>query len=78
MNFLSRKELYVTMDMMKLNSVINLLTKEHITFINKTQNTTRQNGKAATLGLNNNGMFLYYIYVHKDDFEKAKLLIKDK
>ncbi len=75
MNFISRRELYVTMDIMKLNKVINLLKEGNIKFSYKTQNTTYQHGRV--IGLNSKGMFLYYIYVHKNDLKKAQLLIKN-
>jgi hypothetical protein len=73
----NRRELYITMDLMKFNNVINLLNKERIEYTYKTQNTTYQHGKVVDIGLNSKGMFLYYIYVHKDYLENAKLLIKD-
>lgn len=77
MNIFHRRELYVTMDLMKLNSVINALNKEKIKFSYQTKSTTNQHGRVESIGLNSKGMFLYYIYVHKHNLENARILIKD-
>lgn len=65
------------MDILKFNEVVNLLNKEKIEYAIKTKNTTYLHGKVESMYLNNKGLFLYYIYVHKDDIKKAQYLIKD-
>lgn len=77
MNIFYRRELYVTMDLTKLNSVINALGKEKIKYTYKTMSTINQHSRVESIGLNDKGMFLYYIYVHKNDLDTAKILIKD-
>ncbi len=77
MNIFYRRELYITMDLMKLNAVINALNEEKIAFFYKTKSTINQHGRVESIGLNNKGMFLYYIYVHKKDLETARRLMKD-
>ncbi len=76
MNIFTRRELFVTMDLMKFNEVINLLHQENIPFTYNTRNSTNTNGRAHLTGLNSKGMFLYYIYVHKDHIVKAQALLK--
>jgi hypothetical protein len=76
MNIFNRRELYVTMDLMKLNEVINMLKKENIPFSYKTQNSTSLRRRSDSVGLNSNGLFLYYIYVHKDRLAEAQSLLK--
>ncbi len=76
MNIFNRRELFVTMDLMKLNEVINLLTKENIPFTYKTQNSTNLRRRSDAIGLNSNGLIIYYIYVHKDRFAEAQALLK--
>ena len=67
LNIFNRRELYMTMDITKCNEVINLLNKEELKYITKTKNSTYMHGKVESIFLNNKGLFLYYIYVHKDD-----------
>ncbi len=76
MNIFNRRELYVTMDLMKMNEIINLLGKANIPFTYKTQNSTRLNRRSDSIGLNSNGLYLYYIYVHKDRLAEAQSLLK--
>ncbi len=76
MNIFNRRELYVTMDLIKLNEVINLLKKENIPFTHKTQNSTSLNRRSDSIGMNNSGLYLYYIYVHRDRLEEAQSLLK--
>lgn len=77
LNIFNQRELYISMDILKFNEVVNLLNKERIKYVIKTKNTTYIHGKVESMYLNNKGLFLYYIYVHKDDIKNARILIKD-
>lgn len=49
--------------------------KENIPFTYKTQNSTNLRRRSNLIGLNSNGLYLYYIYVHKDRFAEAQALL---
>lgn len=77
MNIFNRREIFVTMDLQKFNQILNLLDKKNINYTYKTCNASGVNsGTVQSIGLNRNYMNQYYVYVHKNDFEKASLAIR--
>ena len=75
-NIFNRKEIYITMDIQKFSSIVNLLERENIVYTCKTCNTSGiKSGTIQAIGLNHRSMFQYYIYVHKEDYKKALYVI---
>jgi len=77
MNIFNRREIYMTMDLQKFNQIVGLLEKENINFFYKTRNTSGvSSGTVQSFGLNSNCMIQYYVYVHKNDYDKACVAIR--
>lgn len=79
---LNRKELVITFDMAEQARVREILAANKIDYKVKTVNRMSPSPMAAgsrsytgTLGQNKDTMYEYIIYVHKNDYEKAKGLI---
>lgn len=78
MNIFNKRELFLTMDMEKFNIATSILKKEEINYSYKTINAVGyRSGRVESVGLNSNYMFQYYIYVHKKDYDKARIALRN-
>lgn len=77
----NRKELTTTFSMEQQAKVRNILSQNNIKYIVKTVNRTTSSvlgttrSKTGTLGQNIKLSYEYIIYVHKNDYDKAKSII---
>lgn len=74
----NRKELLITWSMQDLAQIRDILVSNHIEYRIRTVNTGRtasSRARTGTAGLRTDVMYQYYVYVKKDDYEKAKYLI---
>lgn len=84
--FLNRKEVCVTFDMNRQAEIRYLLQGAGIDYVIRTKNRTetmlaRGGTIRAYTGTRGNRQMMdyeYHIYVHKDDYEEAMFLIRDK
>ena len=83
--FLNRKEVCITFDMNKQAEIRYLLQGAGIDYVIRTKNRTgsafvRGGTRAYTGSFGHNQMmdYEYHIYVHKDDYEEAMYLIREK
>ena len=81
----NRKEICVTYDMNKQAEIRYLLQGAGIDYVIRTKNRTgsafvRGGTRAYTGSFRHNQMmdYEYHIYVHKDDYEEAMYLIREK
>ena len=80
---LNRKELIITMDLNLYNKVKEALATERILFTTKVTNIldsspfSPHRDRTGTFAMNQNAQYEYKIYVHKDDYEKARNLLWD-
>lgn len=79
----NRKELFLTFDMQEQVRIRNILADNNIDYIIKTVNRMSPSPFAAgsrsrvgTFGQDISAMYKYVFYVHKEDYEKAKYLIR--
>ena len=78
----NRKELMITTDMKRQSDIRNILANNHINYVIKTTNlqnapvTGANRGRTGSFGINQNYSYEYKIFVHKKDYDKAKLLIR--
>ena len=82
LTIINRKELYITMSMQEQSRVRDILDTNEIEYSIKTINRNSPSAlsdtraRTGTLGQNMDLVYQYIIYVHKQDYEKAKHLIK--
>lgn len=79
----NRKELIITYDLVKQAELRNLLAGNNIKYLIKSRNQKRPSpfwtgsiGRTGTFGENLSLEYEYKIYVHKDDYNEAILIIK--
>lgn len=78
----NRKELIITMDINRQADVRNVLAANYIDYVIKTTNLQSApvigagRGRTGSFGINQDYAYEYKIFVHKNDYDKAKLLIK--
>lgn len=77
----NRKELIVTMDMNRQSDIRNILSANQINYSVKTTNLQNaqavgsRRGRVGSFGVDSQFSYEYKIYVHKQDYERAKHLI---
>lgn len=78
----NRKELIITMDMKRQADVRNILSSNGVEYVLKVMNLNRSTKFGSSrahmwsYGVNQNFCYEYRIYVHKDDLEWARYLIR--
>ena len=78
----NRKELIITMEMKRQADVRDILSQNGIDYIVKITNLDRATkfggprARTGSYGVNRDFCYEYKIFVHRDDFEKAKYLIQ--
>lgn len=78
MNIFNRKELFMTMDLQKFNTVTGIINNAEIPYRFKIVNAVGiRPGRIGAFGTNTSQMLQYYIYVHKKDYDKARELIRN-
>lgn len=78
--FFKRKELFITFSMQKQAEIRQILTENNIEYIIKVYNRSAgvfsgTRSRTGAFGESENLSREYVIYVHKDDYEKARFLI---
>lgn len=77
----NRKELIITMDLNRQADIRNILSANKIDYSVKTTNLQSasavgsRRGRVGSFGVDSRFSYEYKIYVHKQDYEKAKHLI---
>lgn len=73
----NRKEVYMGFDIQKLNTTLQALRNARIRFTYRTTSAsgTTRNNLIGTFGENLNYSVMYYVYVHRDDFDQACYVI---
>ena len=78
----NRRELLITRDLRELAGIRDVLATNRIDYVVRTKNLARTSphsagarGRTGILGLRNDAMYQYHIYVHKTDHERARFLI---
>jgi hypothetical protein len=69
--FWNRREVFMGFELDQLSNVLNALTAADIPFIRRSSRHTSRSFLGA-LGENASFSGLQYVYVHKDDFERAQ------
>ena len=69
----TRKELLITLDMMRQAKVREILSANGIEYSMKVTNL--QNASIGTIGINLNYSYEYKFYVHRKDYERALYLV---
>lgn len=78
----NRRELIVTMDMKRQSDIRNILSDNHIDYVVKTTNIQRASGVGGgrshigSIGINQDYLCEYKIFVHKNDYGKAEALTR--
>ena len=78
----SKAELLCTFSSQSYYQTIDILNDNHIPYDSKVVNQQSSSsigstrGRVGSLGINQDCQYLYYIYVHKKDLEKAKYLTR--
>ena len=78
----NRKELLITLDMNRKSNVRDILAENGIEYAIKVTNLQRafrnrsNRGRSGSFGINQKYIYEYKVYVRKDDYEKAVLLIQ--
>ena len=78
----NRKELIITTDMKRQSDIRNVLTNNNINYMIKTTNLQNapvvgaNRGRTGSFGINQDYSYEYKIFVHKNDYDRAKLLIR--
>ena len=70
--FWNRYEVYMGFDMGKFNAVLDILAMGKIRYKYRLRNNA---SGIVGMGVNQSGMSMYYVYVHKKDAEVADMLI---
>lgn len=74
--FFNSEEVYIGYSMEELYKVRECLAMEHIKYKYKVINTSgHSRGKFGSLGMNMDYIKMYYVYVKRIDYNKAKYLI---
>ena len=74
----NRKELCTTYDMIRLEKIQDTLAANHIDYKMRLYNPARNASRSrshGTIGINLSHATQYYIYVKKEDYERAKYLL---
>ena len=78
----NRKEFILTWDMSELSKIRDILASNNVEYIVRTRNMSRTSpfdassrGRTGTLGMRTDAMYQYTIYVRKEDYERARVLI---
>ena len=69
-----RKEVYMGFDMQQMGRVLNVLSAAHIRYYEQTANHGVLRNRSVSAG-NTNYSLMYYVYVHRDDYDQACYLI---
>jgi hypothetical protein len=72
----NRQEVFTTMDLTRQVDIRNILAANGIKYIVKVTNLQRNRGRTGSFGIKQNYAYIYKIYVHKKDHEKALCLIR--
>ena len=73
----NRKEVFTTMDMNQQVDIRNILVANGIKYIVKVSNLQRgSRARTGSFGIKQNYAYIYKIYVHKKDHERALHLIR--
>ncbi len=77
--FWNQKEVYNGYSLEKLNDVRSTLAANNIKYKYRTviRNNFARRGRTGSLGLNLNYSNLYYVYVHKRDYNKACAVLRN-
>lgn len=82
LTWLNRKELIITFDVNRLAEIRNILTKHDIDYYIKTVNRSGVlpvdagiGGRIGRVGERQDFMCEYVVYVHKNDYKKAKEIL---
>ena len=70
-----RREVYMGFDIEKLSDVCKALTDADIPFIQRSGNHTARS-RMGSFGEHSAFTALYYIYVHKDDLDRAHAVLR--
>lgn len=78
----NRKELLVTWNMTELSNLRNILASNNVEYVVRTRNMSRTSpygagsrARTGSFGMRTDAMYQYTIYVKKNDYERARLLI---
>lgn len=74
--FWSRKEIFISRDTCEMNNIRDLLFVNDISHIVKTNSMTNPGRYHSVLNMKSDFMYEYRIYVHKDNYERTKMLLK--
>lgn len=71
--FWNRKELYMGCSMNRWNDIRNILSDNEIKYTYKVVNRNGATGRSTrgTIGERTEFSYMYYVYVHKNDYERA-------
>ncbi len=79
----NRKEFFVGNALQRFNEISHILSSNGIPYDYKIVDSTSSSsfgaskrGRIGSFGLNTDYTKMYYIYVHKKDFEHAKMMLK--
>lgn len=72
----NRQEVFTTMDLTRQVDIRNILAANGIKYIVKVTNLQRNRGRTGSFGIKQNYAYIYKIYVHKKDHDKALCLIR--
>ena len=75
-HILNRKELLITWNLQELSYVRDILASAGVDYRVITKRTNRDSGRTGAAGLRLDAMYQYYVYVKKEDHEKARYLIQ--
>ena len=76
-HFFNRKELLITWNLQELSMVRDILASSGMGYRVITRRTARDTGRrTGSVGLRQDAMYQYYVYVKKEDHEKARYLIQ--
>jgi len=79
MPFLNKKEMYCGFSLWEYSSIAKILSDNKVKYTYKTVNCgTGKNHIIGTIGNDERFRYMYYIYVHKKDFDYAVSLINKK
>lgn len=78
----NRKEILITLDMEKMSRVREILCQNNIAYAIKTTNLQSSSSmgssrsRTGSFGVNQNYSYEYRIFTHKNDYDRAKHLIR--
>lgn len=74
----NRRELIVTMDMKRQSDIRNILADNHIDYVMKITNLQDASARShiGRFGINQDYSYEYKIFVHKNDYGRAEVLIR--